>query len=208
MHKKFPTHKILNSKKFYLQYIKEKNELLENINFKEIDRIISALKKCIKKNNVIYSCGNGGSSSLADHFTCDFIKQTNNKTNLKLKSISLASNFSLISAIANDINFDDIFSFQIEKLGRKDDMLFMFSVSGNSMNLVNAAKMAKKRNIKTVSFTGFNGGKLSKITNYNINFPIANYGIVEDCHITLMHYISQFLRNTKLKSKNYKKVNF
>ena len=84
----------------------------------------------------------------------------------------------------------------------------MFSVSGNSMNLVNAAKMAKKRNIKTVSFTGFNGGKLSKITDYNINFPIANYGIVEDCHITLMHYISQFLRNTKLKSKNYKKINF
>ena len=137
-----------------------------------------------------------------------FYKQTNNKTNLKVKSISLASNFSLISAIANDISFDEIFSFQVEKLCKKNDILFLFSVSGNSQNLINAVKKAKAKSVKTVSFTGFNGGRLSKITDFNINFPMANYGIVEDCHITMMHYLSQFLRNTKIKSKNYKKINF
>ena len=208
MYKRFPLKKITKSKQFYLQYISEENKLLENIDFIELDKIIKTIKKCIKNNNIIYTCGNGGSSSLADHFTCDFIKQTNNKTNLKVKSISLASNFSLISAIANDISFDEIFSFQVEKLCKKNDILFLFSVSGNSKNLINAVKKAKTKNVKTISFTGFNGGKLSKIADFNINFPMTNYGIVEDCHLSMMHYLSQFLRNTKIKSKNYKKINF
>ena len=138
----------------------------------------------------------------------NFIKQTNNKTNLKVKSISLASNFSLISAIANDIHYDQIFSFQIEKLCKKNDILFLFSVSGNSKNLVNAIKKAKDIGVKTISLTGFNGGKLSKMSDLNLNFPIANYGIVEDCHISIMHYLSQYLRNIGLKSKNFKKINF
>jgi len=208
MYKKFPLKKISNSKDFYLEYVNTKNNLLQNINFKELDKIINLLKKCFKNNNTVYTCGNGGSSSLADHFTCDFIKQSNNKTNLKIKSISLASNFALISAIANDISYDQIFSFQIEKLCKKNDILFLFSVSGNSPNLVEAIKKAKEIGVKTISFTGFNGGKLCKISDLNLNFPIANYGIVEDCHTGLMHYLSQYLRNISIKSNNYKKINF
>ena len=155
-----------------------------------MDKIIKLLKNCFKNKNTVYTCGNGGSSSLADHFTCDFIKQTNNQTNLKVKCISLASNFSLISAIANDISYDKIFSFQIDKLCKKNDVLFLFSVSGNSPNLVEAIKAAKKMNIKTVTFTGFNSGKLAKMSDFNLNFPIANFGIAEDCHISIMHYLS------------------
>jgi len=208
MYKKFPLKKISKSKDFYLEYVNQKNDLLQKINFRELDKIINLLKKCFKNNNIVYTCGNGGSSSLADHFTCDFIKQSNNQTNLKVKSISLTSNFSLISAIANDINFNQIFSFQIEKLCKKNDVLFLFSVSGNSQNLVEAIKKAKKIGVKTVSFTGFNGGKLSKMSDLNLNFPIANFGIAEDCHISIMHYLSQYLRNINLKTKNFKKIYF
>jgi len=208
MYKKFPLKKISNSKDFYLEYINQKNNLLQNINFLELNKIISLLKKCFKNGNILYTCGNGGSSSLADHFTCDFIKQTNNETSLKVKSISLASNFSLISAIANDTSYDQIFSFQIEKLCKKNDILFLFSVSGNSLNLIEAIKKAKKLGVKTVSFTGFNGGKISKLSDFNLNFPIANFGIVEDCHISIMHYLSQYLRNINLKNKKFKKIYF
>ena len=100
-----------------------------------MNKIIILLKKCFKNNNIVYTCGNGGSSSLADHFACDFIKQSNNKTNLQVKSISLTSNFSLISAI-------------------------------------------------------------------------ANFGIVEDCHVSLMHYLSQYLRNISINNNNFEKINF
>ena len=208
MYIKFPISKISESKEFYLNYVNQKNNLLQNINFIELDKIINLLKKCFKNNNTVYTCGNGGSSTLADHFACDFIKQSNNKTNLQVKSISLTSNFSLISAIANDINFDEIFSFQIEKLCKKNDVLFLFSVSGNSPNLVKAIKKAKKMSVKTISFTGFDGGKLAKMSDLNLNFPIANYGIVEDCHVSLMHYLSQYLRNISINNNNFEKINF
>ena len=208
MYKKFPKKKISQSRNFYLEYINLKNDLLQKIDFKELDKIINLLKKSFKNNNILYTCGNGGSSSLADHFTCDFIKQTNNETNLNVKSISLTSNFSLISAIANDISYDKIFSFQVEKLCKKNDVLFLFSVSGNSPNLLEAIKSAKKKGVKTVSFTAFDGGKLSKMSDFNLNFPIANFGIAEDCHISIMHFLSQYLRNIYLTKKTFKKVNF
>ena len=208
MYNRFPKNKIKNSKDFYLEYINQKNTVLQNIDFKELNKIIILLKKCFKNNNIVYTCGNGGSSSLADHFACDFIKQSNNKTNLQVKSISLASNFSLISAIANDFNYDQIFSFQIEKLCKKNDVLFLFSVSGNSPNLIEAIKKAKKMSVKTISFTGFDGGKLAKLSDLNLNFPIANFGIVEDCHVSLMHYLSQYLRNISINNNNFEKINF
>lgn len=208
MIKNFPKKKLLSSKQFYLQYINHKTEALMNINFKELDKIINQVKITYKKKGTIYSCGNGGSSSLADHFTCDFIKQSNNKTNIKLKSISLTSNFALISAIANDISYDEIFSFQIDKIAKKNDLLFLFSVSGNSKNLIKAVNSAKLKKIKTISFTGFNGGWLSKNTDLNINFPVGNYGIVEDCHISIMHYLSQYVRNLNIKQQNFKNINF
>lgn len=208
MYKKFPVKQILKSKEFYLKYINEKNDLLQKIDFKKIEKIIKLLQKCFKDNNIVYTCGNGGSSSLSEHFTCDFVKQANNKTNLKVKSISLTSNFSLISAIANDINYDQIFSFQIERLCKKNDILFLFSVSGNSPNMIKAIKKANMIGVKTISFTGFNGGKLAKLSNLNLNFPIANFGIVEDCHLTMMHFFSQYLRNSKIKSKNFQRINF
>ena len=182
--------------------------MLQKIDFKELDKIINLLKKSFKNNNILYTCGNGGSASLADHFTCDFIKQANNQTNLNVKSISLTSNFSLISAIANDISYDKIFSFQVEKLCKKNDVLFLFSVSGNSLNIVEAIKSAKKIGVKTVSFTAFDGGKISKMSDFNINFPISNFGIAEDCHISIMHFLSQYLRNIYLKKKFFKNINF
>ena len=86
--------------------------------------------------------------------------------------------------------------------------MFLFSVSGNSLNLLEAIKSAKKIGVKTVSITAFNGGKLSKISDFNLNFPIANFGIVEDCHISIMHYLSQYLRNINLENKKFKKIYF
>ena len=208
MYSRFPLKKILKSRDFYFEYIDKKNTLLRNINLKNLDKIINLLKKGFNNNVTLYTCGNGGSSSLSDHFTCDFIKQTNTKTNLKAKSISLTSNMALISAVANDINYNQIFSFQIKKLCKKNDILFLFSVSGNSPNLIEAIKAAKKIGVKVVSLTGFNGGKLLRLSDFNLNFPIANYGIVEDCHITIMHYLSQYLRNLEIKNKNFEKINF
>ena len=163
----------------------------------------------LKKKQNIFSCGNGGSASTAEHLSCDFFKQSCNGTNLNIQVFSLNSNVSLMTAIANDISYDEIFSFQLNKYGNKKDILLLFSVSGSSKNIVKCAQIAKKKNIKIISFTGFNGGKIKKMSNYNINFASNNFGIVEDCHLSLMHFMSQYIRNINFKkSKKIKTTNF
>jgi len=205
----FPFKKISNSDEYYKNYINIKNDLLQKVDKKELKSIINVILSAIKKKKKIFSCGNGGSSSSAEHLSCDFSKSSCTNTNLNVMAYSLASNTSLITAVANDISYDNIFSYQLDRLGASGDILFAFSVSGKSKNILKCVKIAKAKKIKIISFTGFNGGGLKKLSQYNINFPTNNFGVVEDCHLTLMHYISQYIRNLKFKDiKKIAKTNF
>ena len=205
----FPNKQILDSNEYFENYIKIKDQLLTNIDKKELNKIIKEILLAGKKNINIFSCGNGGSASTAEHLSCDFSKGTCTNTNLNLKVFSLSSNTSLVTAIANDISYNDIFSYQLNRFGKANDVLLAFSVSGTSKNIVECVKIAKKKKIKIISFTGFDGGKLKKLSKYNINFLTNNFGIVEDCHLTIMHYISQYIRNLEFKNnKKIKKINF
>lgn len=204
---KFPSAKILKSENYFKEYIKIKDYLLKQIDKKSLDRIINAILDANRNQRNLFSCGNGGSASTAEHLSCDFSKGSSTNTNLNIKVFSLSSNNSLITAIANDISYDDIFSYQLERFGRAKDILLAFSVSGTSKNVIKCIKIAKKKKIKIISFTGFNGGKLKKLSNHNINIFSNNFGIVEDCHLTLVHFISQYIRNLKLNT-NIKNILF
>ena len=205
----FPTKKILDSHQYYKNYVNIEDQLLNKINKKELKNIIKEILTAVKKQRNIFSCGNGGSASTAEHLSCDFSKQACSDTNLNIKVFSLNSNVSLMTAVANDISYDDIFSFQLNKFGKPNDVLLLFSVSGSSKNILKCAKVAKRKKIKIISFTGFNGGKIKKISKYNINFATNNFGIVEDCHLSIMHFISQYIRNINFKSsKKIINVNF
>ena len=206
---KFPSAKILKSENYFKEYIKIKDYLLKQIDKKSLDRIINAILDANRNQRNLFSCGNGGSASTAEHLSCDFSKGSCTNTNLNFKVFSLNSNVALMTAVANDISYEDIFSYQLNRLGKVNDVLIVFSVSGMSKNIIKCVKIAKKKKIKIISFTGFNGGSLKKLSNFNINFASDNYGIVEDCHLTVMHYISQYIRNLKLKNNNkISKVNF
>ena len=205
----FPTKKIWDSHEYYKNYVNIKDQLLKKVNKKELKNIIKEILIAVKKQRNIFSCGNGGSASTAEHLSCDFSKQASTDTNLNIKVFSLNSNVSLMTAIANDISYDDIFSFQLNRFGKPNDVLLLFSVSGSSRNILKCAKVAKRKKIKIISFTGFNGGKIKKISKHNINFATNNFGIVEDCHLSVMHFISQYIRNINFKSsKKIINVNF
>ena len=205
----FPTKKILDSHQYYKNYVNIEDQLLNKINKKELKNIIKEILIAVKKQRNIFSCGNGGSASTAEHLSCDFSKQACSDTNLNIKVFSLNSNVSLMTAVANDISYDDIFSFQLNRFGKPNDVLLLFSVSGSSKNILKCAKVAKRKKIKIISFTGFNGGKIKKISKHNINFATNNFGIVEDCHLSVMHFISQYIRNINFKSsKKIINVNF
>ena len=205
----FPTKKISDSHEYYKNYVSIKNKLLNKINKNELKNIIEEILTAVKKQKNIFSCGNGGSASTAEHLSCDFSKGSCTDTNLNIKVFSLNSNVSLMTAIANDISYDDIFSYQLARFGKPNDILLLFSVSGSSRNILKCAKEAKRKKIKIISFTGFNGGKIKKLSKYNTNFATNNFGIVEDCHLSIMHFISQYIRNINFKgSKKIINVNF
>ncbi len=204
---KFPLKKTKNIKEYFEDYKNTLNKTLNSVNLKNLNKFSNVLENTILKGRNIFVCGNGGSAAIANHLVCDYIKLMRKNTSLKPKVISLSSNNELITAISNDFSYDKIFSEQLEYLAKKDDLLIMISSSGNSKNIVSALRYCKKNKIKTVGFSGFSGGYLSKKADINIHFNCENYGISEDSHHIIMHVAIQYMRQKYLQT-NIKKTIF
>ena len=177
----------------FTQYKSRLIKSLDSVDTIKLSKIIHLFKKKIKNKNKIFVCGNGGSAAISNHYICDFLKLVRQKTNFKPRFLSLANNLETITAISNDINYDKIFYFQLESLFDPGDILILISSSGNSKNMVNALKFAKKNKIYTISFTGFKGGYLKRNSNLSIHVKSNTYGISEDSHHILMHYLMEEL---------------
>lgn len=190
-------------KSFINEYFSNIQYASRKIDYKKLLEISNFLEKKIKKNKTIYVAGNGGSAAIANHLLCDFNKgiKISSKNKLKPKIISLVNSMETITAISNDINYDKIFSFQLENYYKKGDCLICFSSSGKSKNIIDVIIFAKKNGIKTILFQGF--GNLNKkiMPDYYVNLKYKNYGITEDIFQSIMHAISQCIRS-KFESKN------
>ncbi|HIF39122.1 MAG TPA: SIS domain-containing protein [Gemmatimonadetes bacterium] len=110
-----------------------------------------------------------------------------------MRTHSLSSESSVVTAFANDFGYDKVFSGQLRMLGSTGDLLILISSSGNSQNVLEAAQEAKELRIRTIGFTGFSGGELKSMVDVNLHVPADNYGIVEDSHQALMHVFAQHL---------------
>ena len=205
---KFPIKKIVSSSSYAKRYFSTLSEVSKKINYDTIEELAKLILNYYLSNKNIFVCGNGGSASISNHFICDHLKGTSSNTHLLPKIISLSSNLEIITAIANDIKYDEIFSFQLSRLARQGDCLITISSSGNSENIVKAIKWAKKNKLKTVSLNGFNGGRAKRISDISINIPCNNYGIVEDLHQSIMHILAQSIRMQNLQEKDFLKINF
>jgi len=191
----------MNINKLYKNYKDQLNENLDLVNKKDLELISKKLISIFKKKKNIYICGNGGSAAISNHYICDYLKLIRYNTNFKPKIYSLNDNIENITAISNDIKYEEIFKYQAETYMEKDDLLIIISSSGNSKNVIKLAKWAKNKKIFVISFTGFNGGRLKKLSSINININDSNYGRIEDCHHILMHLIMHniILNNAKIK---------
>ena len=190
--------------KFYKNYILTLSNIVDKINLENLYEAASLILKTIKKNKFIYVCGNGGSAAIANHYICDYFKGLSKYTNLKAKIKSLNSDSYLISAISNDIAYDQIFKLQAERYMSKDDILILISSSGNSKNIKEVLKFCNKKKIKTIGFSNFNGGFLAKHSYISIHSKIDNYGIGEDINHILMHLMMQFIVKSNLNTKKKK----
>ena len=139
---------------------------------------------------MVYSCGNGGSAAIANHLVCDHCKLVRTDTALIPRIYSLSTTVEVITAIGNDLSYDEIFVYQLRALAKPGDALITISSSGDSENIVRAALWAKENGLPVISMTGFSGGRSADIADVNLHVAADNYGVIEDVHQSLMHLLA------------------
>ena len=178
---------------FFKNYTTRLNRAISNLDMSSLKSASDLLKSAIKNGNTIYVCGNGGSAAIANHYVCDFLKYFRQRSKFNPKIISLSNSIETMSAIANDMDYKYVFKYQLESLCKKGDILLIISSSGNSKNIKEVVNFANKKKIKSIGFSGFNGGFLNKKATISIHVNAKNYGLAEDSHHILMHVLLQFL---------------
>lgn len=158
----------------------------------------AVLRQAFEDGAWLFVCGNGGSAAIANHLLCDFAKGIQTDTDLLPRVISLSANLELITAIANDIAFEDCFIYQLRTAARAGDVLLTISASGDSENVVRAVDWAAANGVQTIALTGFDGGRTALGAAINIHVTGDNYGVVEDTHQSIMHMLSQYLRQARM----------
>lgn len=205
---KFPLRPYESAESYFAGYRDAVTAAWASIDPSAVGRAAKALSDCMARDGVIYAAGNGGSAAISNHLLCDFLKGLQTDTTLKPRVISLASHLELITAIGNDIGFDDIFVYQIRTMARPGDLLLTISSSGNSENIVRAVKWAKDNGIATIAMVGFAGGRSGSLADVTIHVDAQNYGIVEDVHQSMMHLLSQYLRQAQMTPETIKQQKF
>ena len=182
-----------------------KNKLLESIEVKKkvfeknIPNIIDASKICIKglkKGGKLIFCGNGGSASDSQHLATEMLVRLNPNINRKpISAISLNLDSVSMSAHSNDYDYNTYLSRMLSGLGKKDDILIVISTSGNSKNILNVLKQARKMKITSISFLGNKGGKAKKICKNSIIVESNNTARIQEAHICIGHIIMDIIED-------------
>jgi len=149
-----------------------------------------AIVKCLQGGGKVLACGNGGSAADAQHFAAELVNRF--EINRRgLAAVALTHDASVITSIANDFSFDQIFSRQIEALGRPGDLLLAISTSGASANVIAAVDRAGETGMATVALTGKNGGELGANKNISVllNINHASTARIQEMHITCLHIL-------------------
>ena len=187
-------------------YISYLHDLLDNIQFEDIEKIIDVFLKAKEQGKKIFFIGNGGSASTSSHFTEDLSMGTYAEGEKPFKAFSLTDNTAYITALGNDEGYQKIFLGQLRTLFDPGDIVLGISASGNSPNVLEALKFANENKGITIGFVGFDGGKMKKICNYvvHIDTKKGEYGCVEDVHLVLVHLICTYLKYN-LKKPTFRK---
>ncbi len=172
---------------------------VSTVDREELQAAADIVVETIARDGMIFSCGNGGSAAIANHLACDCLKGARNGTTIRPRVTSLAATVELITAIANDIGYEDIFSYQLASLAKPGDMLIAISSSGESPNIAKAVGWARDNGLRTVAMTGFQGGRAMEIAEVRLHVEAHNYGVVEDAHQSLMHILAQYVRHRHLE---------
>jgi D-sedoheptulose 7-phosphate isomerase len=178
-------------KDILLESIQVKEEILRN----QIDSIfeISLLMiDCLRKGGKVIVFGNGGSASDSQHIAAELVGRFK-RDRSALAGISLTTNTSILTSLANDYGYDVVFSRQVEALGKKNDVALGISTSGKAKNVALGIKQAKKMGMKTVALSGGDGGEIVKLADVSLLVPSKITARIQEAHITIAHIICEMI---------------
>jgi D-sedoheptulose 7-phosphate isomerase len=197
----FPDKKFGNAGAFADAYFEHLGRAQASVDRGRIEASAELLTRAYAGGGTVFACGNGGSAAISNHLHCDHLKGVQTDTALRPKVVSLSSTIETITAIANDISYDEVFVYQLRTLADPGDVLITVSSSGNSENVVRACQWAKENGVATIAMTGFSGGRTAKLADINLHVAGDNYGVIEDVHQSLMHILAQFIRQAAMQAE-------
>ncbi len=184
----------LSAQDFAAWYRAESLQHWENLDIGAIDALAKKIERAEKEGREIFVMGNGGSAATASHWATDLSKTAYIAGRPQIRCRSLSENIPYLTAIGNDLSFDEIFSRQLENILNPGDLVILISGSGNSQNLIKACRLAKKKKAQTVGILGFDGGELKKMVDLSILVPSSQYGVIEDMHMAIGHILTFYLK--------------
>lgn len=175
------------------EYLEKVKDTIDRVDLRALSAAMNALLDANARGATVYVMGNGGSSATASHMVCDFNKGISAYAPKKFRFVCLSDNQPTFSAIANDIGYDDVFYEQLRGVLAPDDVVLAISGSGSSMNVVKAAEYAKSVGARVVSMTGYDGGKLKELSDFNMHADIMDMQVSEDLHMIFDHMMMRVL---------------
>lgn len=177
--------------KSFNQNIELSELTLKKIKKNIIDGSLIIKRKVSNKKNIFW-CGNGGSATQADHLSTELLGRFK-KNRKPINSISLTSNTSYLTCVSNDFKFERVFSRQLEAYGKKNDLLILISTSGNSKNIIEVAKLAKKKSIFVIGLLGNTGGNVKNFCDIKIIVPSNITARIQELHLLIGHMMCEFV---------------
>lgn len=179
---------------FANQYVDSLCWVLRDLPFNEIGAALELLEKALDERRQVFLIGNGGSASTASHMASDLMRGAGAPGKPGFRAIALSDNVPLITSIANDENYEQVFARQLAALGQPGDVLIVFSCSGNSPNVLRAVEIAREMHLNTIAFLGMGGGGVAALADISVIVPSNDYGPIEDTHLVFDHLITAYLR--------------
>ena len=197
---KFPIAPYTSAASYFDAYAEETFRAAKTIESATLERAAVILLEAYTRDARVFSCGNGGSASIANHMQCDHVKGVRTMTDLSPRVLSLSSNVELLTAISNDMGYENVFVYQLQSQSRPGDVLIAVSSSGRSPNIVRALTWARDNGMRTIAVTGFDGGAARTVAEVSIHVECTNYGVIEDLHQATMHALAQYIRQSRMSA--------
>jgi D-sedoheptulose 7-phosphate isomerase len=178
---------------YFAAYVKRLDATMRLVDWAPVAKLANELLNCWKTGRQVFLIGNGGSAGNAIHLANDFLYALSRREGSGLRAHALTENAAVLSCLANDEGFDQVFSLQLAVMARPDDVLLAFSGSGNSPNILRALRQARAIGMRSYAVLGFSGGAAMALADTPIHVPVDDMQIAEDAQLIFGHMLMQWL---------------